>query len=372
MRTTLVALSVRAAYFSSEFVRALRHLDAASIARRFGSAAFVLLGSLALPAVAQTGVADQLSPFPPIFPPGTSGGLGAFLTTQIFDQEVRIGVHGTLEGFRCASYGDPGATVTVRVRPGPVTAPGPAVFTTVLTRVGSVYEEHWVDASSAALHVTPGMAVTLEFQGMGSIFYVGDNHVDPALGPPLYPFPFFVNGASFADGGYRLAFETFTLTTPGSFVYYCRGDGTGTPCPCGNNSPIGNPMGCLNSMNTGGVLRLAGSASVGADTLSMNGFSMPNSTALYLQGTLTEQSGLGSVLGDGLVCVGGSIVRLGSKTNVAGQSHYPEPANPSISVRGGCSAGDVRNYQIWYRNAANYCTPATANLTNGAQVVWAP
>lgn len=340
--------------------------------RRVRAVVLVVLTAFAPRAAAQTGELDQRSPFPPVPPPGSGGGLGAFLTTQFFHQEVRVGVHGTFEGFRFASYGDPGASVTVRVRTGPSSAPGPSVFATVVTRTTSASEAHWIDASSAALAVTPGMAVTLEFQGTGSVFYVQNNHMDPAIGPPLYPFALWINGSPFADGGYRLSFETFTLTTPGSFVYYCRGDGSGTPCPCGNNSPVGNPMGCLHSMNTGGVLRLAGNASIGADTLALNGFSMPNSTALYLQGSLAEHSGLGSVLGDGLLCVTGSIIRLGSKTNVAGQSHYPEPSNPSISVRGGCTVGDVRNYQIWYRNAAAYCTPSTANLTNGAQAVWGP
>jgi hypothetical protein len=333
---------------------------------------FALL-PLSVAAHAQTGVADQLSPFPPIPPPGNGGGLGAFLTTQFFDQEVRIGVHGTFEGFRFASSGDLGASVTVRIRSGPASAPGPTVFTTVVTRTTSGNEGHWVDASSAGFAVTPGKAVTLEFQGTGSIFYVSRNYMDPTIGPPLYPFPLWINGSPFADGGYRLSFETYTLTNPGSFVYYCPGDGTGTPCPCGNNAPPANIQGCLNSLNVGAVLRLAGVPSIASDTLVMNGFSMPNSTALYLQGTLAEFSGLGSVLGDGLLCAGGSILRLGSKTNVGGQSHYPQAANPSISVRGGCTAGDVRNYQIWYRNAAgSFCTPATANLTNGAQAVWAP
>jgi hypothetical protein len=27
-------------------------------------------------------------------------------------------------------------------------------------------------------------------------------------------------------------------------------------------------------------------------------------------------------------------------------------------------------YQLWYRNAAAFCTPSTFNLTNGLDVTW--
>lgn len=321
----------------------------------------------------QVGVLDQSSPYPPSSPPVTSGALCATLVSQFFDQEVRVGVHGTFEGFRFLSIGALGAMATVRVRLGPSSAPGATIHTSTVVRTTSGLESHFVDASAAGLFVVPGQALTLEFQGAGTNFCIAYNHVDPSLAEPLYPFPLWVNGSPFADGAYRFSFDTFTITTPGSSVYYCSGNGTGTPCPCGNDAPVGGPpSGCLHSANAGGVLRTSGVASIAADTLSLNGFSMPNAAALYLQGTLAEHSGLGSVLGDGLACVGGSIVRLGSKTNVGGASHYPEPANPSVSVRGGCAPGDVRNYQIWYRNAAAFCTSAPANLTNGAQVVWAP
>jgi hypothetical protein len=42
-------------------------------------------------------------------------------------------------------------------------------------------------------------------------------------------------------------------------------------------------------------------------------------------------------------------------------------------VRGAVTtAGSVRNYQVWYRNAAAFCTPSTFNLTNGLSVTWQP
>jgi hypothetical protein len=99
---------------------------------------------------------------------------------------------------------------------------------------------------------------------------------------------------------------------------------------------------------------------------------MPNSSALYFQGTSPLAGGAGSVFGDGLRCAGGTVIRLGTKFNIAGASQYPEGGDQSISVRGLVVAPGTRIYQIWYRNAASFCMPDTFNLTNGVTVTWAP
>jgi hypothetical protein len=100
---------------------------------------------------------------------------------------------------------------------------------------------------------------------------------------------------------------------------------------------------------------------------------MPNAPALYFQGTTQENGGLGTVFGDGLRCVSGTIVRLGTKANTAGGSSYPSGTDASVSVRGLVPpGGGVRNYQVWYRNAAAFCTSSTFNLTNAVSVTWVP
>jgi hypothetical protein len=78
------------------------------------------------------------------------------------------------------------------------------------------------------------------------------------------------------------------------------------------------------------------------------------------------------VFGDGLRCVSGSILRLGAKSNVGGGSSYPAGGDVPISVKGVNAAGNVRQYQCWYRNAAPFCTPSTFNLTNGIETTWTP
>ena len=146
---------------------------------------------------------------------------------------------------------------------------------------------------------------------------------------------------------------------------YCFGDGTGTACPCANNGAAGN--GCASSVNpNGGNLSTSGNADLGNDTLALLGSGMPNSTCLYFQGT----SQISVVFGDGLRCAGGAVTRLGTKLNALGSSQYPIGADAPISVKGGVMAPGSRVYQVWYRNAAPFCTPRTFNLVNGILVNW--
>jgi hypothetical protein len=51
---------------------------------------------------------------------------------------------------------------------------------------------------------------------------------------------------------------------------------------------------------------------------------------------------------------------------------YPSGADTPVSVRGMVLAPGTRTYQIWYRNAAGFCTPSTFNVSNGLFVVWSP
>jgi hypothetical protein len=153
-----------------------------------------------------------------------------------------------------------------------------------------------------------------------------------------------------------------------TFTTYCFGDGTGTACPCGNNGAAGN--GCANSVVPGGAnLTATGSSSVSADTITLLGSGMPDSTCLYFQGTTQ----ISAAFGDGLRCAGGTVIRLGTKTNSAGASQYPTVGDLSVSVRGAVPpAGGARTYQVWYRNAAAFCTASTFNLSNGLQLNWVP
>jgi hypothetical protein len=181
-----------------------------------------------------------------------------------------------------------------------------------------------------------------------------------AAGQDLHPVPAFGTPNAFA----RIAVGTDS--TP-----FCSGDGSATACPCGNAGAAGH--GCGSSVAAVGArLSSTGLASISADTLLFVGSDMPNSSALYFQGTAQTGGGAGVVFGDGLRCVGGSVIRLGTQLNINGSSVYPEPGDLPVSVRGANVAGALRHYQIWYRNAAAFCTAATFNLSNGLSLTWGP
>jgi hypothetical protein len=156
---------------------------------------------------------------------------------------------------------------------------------------------------------------------------------------------------------------------------YCFGDGSGTACPCANESAPGDESGCLNSFGSGGKLTGTGTASVGADSFTLVGSGMPpTATALYFQANQAAAAGAGSVFGDGLLCASGGVVRLGALFNVGGGSTFPPAATNPLSIRGSIPAlGATRRYQVWYSNAAaGFCPPAGFNVTNGLEVTWIP
>jgi len=41
-------------------------------------------------------------------------------------------------------------------------------------------------------------------------------------------------------------------------------------------------------------------------------------------------------------------------------------------IKGNITSPGTRTYQVWYRNAAAFCTPSTFNLSNGWELIWAP
>ena len=111
---------------------------------------------------------------------------------------------------------------------------------------------------------------------------------------------------------------------------------------------------------------------LGADTFALSASGMPaNVSLLFFQGTQAQSGGLGAVFGDGLRCASGSVVRIATTlADGSGASSYPQGGDPSVSVRGLVAAPGTRTYQVWYRNAAAFCTSDTFNLTNGVSVLW--
>lgn len=153
----------------------------------------------------------------------------------------------------------------------------------------------------------------------------------------------------------------------------CFGDGSGTACPCGNNSVVGQMAGCVNSIGLAGRIDSIGTASVANDTLVLQGSQVPNGPGLYFRGT-SLFAGPGLSFGDGLLCAGGTIIRMGVVFASGNVSSYPGGTTPAPVHTAGLSVGgDTHYYQLWYRDGdTGYCTSAFYNLTNAVECVWGP
>jgi hypothetical protein len=165
---------------------------------------------------------------------------------------------------------------------------------------------------------------------------------------------------------------TTTGDVPGTSAFngFCAGDGSVVPCPCGNNGGAGH--GCASSgFPNGALLAGSGNADVSSDTAVLSASSMTGATCVFFQGSAQMAP---VVVDDGLGCVTGSVVRLGTKSIVGAASSYPQAGDVSLSVRGAIPpGGGTYYYQCFYRNAvATFCPPATSNRTNGVVVTWSP
>ena len=156
-------------------------------------------------------------------------------------------------------------------------------------------------------------------------------------------------------------------------VPFCFGDGSGLACPCANAGAPGR--GCANSIDASGA-RLAATGTarvVGRHVRSARRRGMPNSTALYFQGTSQLNGGAGAIVRRRAAL----RRRYGDPSRDEGSTPAAlrairTPGDVAISVRGLVAGGDARTYQIWYRNAAAFCTTSTFNLSNGLGVTWIP
>lgn len=169
-------------------------------------------------------------------------------------------------------------------------------------------------------------------------------------------------------------------TEPGSLS--CAGDGTGSPCPCGNFSAFGSGEGCLNSLGTGGKLTGTGVAfseyaacpsvaPAGTDTVTLVVTGIPNTATLLYRGTTQLNGGSGVIFGDGLRCCGGVSSRVGIKFGVGHSVSFGFPLE-KLSVTSQSCAGVTYCYQAWYRDSAAFCTSAMFNLSNGYTIAWRP
>jgi hypothetical protein len=184
---------------------------------------------------------------------------------------------------------------------------------------------------------------------------------------------FAYTGVEFDLGDLNDSSDIFVSTCTNGRVF-CSGDGTAAACPCGNAGGAG--AGCANSATSGAMLTVVGSAHTTDDTLALFVRGMPtNTTVVFMMGSSRLNGDTGIAFGDGLRCVGGTVTLFARRMTAEGSSSwgFGVPGAPLLSIQSNVpSGGDVRWYQAWYRNAANFCTSATHNMTNGLEVTWTP
>ncbi len=157
---------------------------------------------------------------------------------------------------------------------------------------------------------------------------------------------------------------------------FCFGDGSAGQCPCTppQSGQIGR--GCPNSFNAAGA-SLGATSTVGGNTLLFLANIGGNSAAF---GLMLKGNGAylpGSPNGDGLLCVGGQLVRFGGHNAgtygaILGNWSYPNSVQTtSVSAATNQLPGQDAYYQLYYRNVApNFCNPSTTNWSNAFGVAW--
>ncbi|MFN0008670.1 MAG: hypothetical protein ACKVXR_12270 [Planctomycetota bacterium] len=157
----------------------------------------------------------------------------------------------------------------------------------------------------------------------------------------------------------------------------CFGDESGAMCPTGNQGAPGH--GCENSLGLGGGLLWAeGIARISQDNIVFQVANVPRrSTVFFLQATDSRNGGLGVPFGDGLMCMGGSVMKLGAVDPLGGHALFPSQDQvscfASISALGRIPPyGGERYYQALYRDHNEFGTAAEINLTNAWAIQWIP
>jgi hypothetical protein len=183
--------------------------------------------------------------------------------------------------------------------------------------------------------------------------------------PSSNVFDFLVSVDGDGDHGRGFFIDNVRLTAVAPSSLFCDG-AVNASCPCGNGG--GQHRGCANSTGEGALLRGAGAPSIGAESLRLYAIDVPSaSPTLFFEGSAQASA----AFGDGRLCVGGAVIRLGTKTSVQGLAVYPEHGDARIAGPSGVSAGSTRYYQALYRDAAGPCHSGL-NLSNGWSATWIP
>ena len=133
----------------------------------------------------------------------------------------------------------------------------------------------------------------------------------------------------------------------------------------------GHRPGCLSSLGVGGTLE-AGGGAASPTTRSCCRARRCRAARRCTSRARRDGGGAGAAFGDGLRCAGGRRAPRHADERRRARRSTRRGAQRLVRVKGGVTAPGVRTYQVWYRNAAAFCTASTFNLTNGWELTWTP
>jgi hypothetical protein len=149
---------------------------------------------------------------------------------------------------------------------------------------------------------------------------------------------------------------------------YCSGDGTATPCPCGN---VGAPgYGCANSTGQGALIYNSGGASVSLDDAVLVGLHLPpNRPGLFIAGDQQMNGGQGVPFNDGILCL---VVRKRLTASFSSPTGVLTQTSPVAVSAGLIQPGQTWYFQAWYRSGAGAPCGSPSNISNGLGIAFVP
>lgn len=151
-------------------------------------------------------------------------------------------------------------------------------------------------------------------------------------------------------------------------IAFCFGDGSGTPCPCGNSGAPGE--GCANSAGHGSKMYNSGGVSASLNDTVLVGIQLPpNKSGIFFTGFEQQNGGLGITFGDGLLCLKSKRRFPGQVSSAGGVVSFAGPVGQS---NGQISAGSTWYFQAWHRDSATGPCGQKTNLSNALEITFAP
>lgn len=172
------------------------------------------------------------------------------------------------------------------------------------------------------------------------------------------------------------------LLEPTGTTSFCSGDGSiSTSCPCVAPNTVPNPSaaaahGCANSFDLNGAfLKTMGSTS--PDTVVFVADIGTNYGGFAVLIASDTPNATGAASGDGILCLGGTMVKFGAHNAgtegaPTGLWTYPSTVQTTpVSVATTQAPATTASYQLMYRNAvASFCSGDTFNVSSGVQIPW--